>query len=160
MQPSEIVDILGDIFDPAVQETIRRKSPRLILCGNMLEHVPADRRKHLADVISDVLVSGGYAIVTAPRSYPYHPDPIDTYYRPTTKELSDLFPSLSVVAAAELTANTYWQELRANKFRDVPRAIARLIKPFRKFDRWKETVHRFFWLNREYTQSCVVLLKP
>ena len=41
--------------------------------------------------ITDLTKPGGLAIVSVPKAYPFHPDPIDTMYRPTLSELEALW---------------------------------------------------------------------
>jgi hypothetical protein len=58
----------------------------------VLEHVVD--RPAFANAITALLPKGGRALVTVPNRFPYHPDPIDTNYRPTPEELRALFPEL------------------------------------------------------------------
>ena len=82
------VDIVVDI-ERLVPETLGRKFDAL-LCASLLEHV-----QHPA-LVARTLVAcvkpGGWLIVTVPQRYPWHPDPIDTGFRPGTRQLAELFP--------------------------------------------------------------------
>ena len=61
-----------------------------LLCCNVLEHVrdPGEFARRCAMLVRP----GGVIVVTVPRSYPHHADPIDTLYRPTPEEAAALFP--------------------------------------------------------------------
>src|SRR6266496_2531414 len=72
------VDIVGDLAEPSVQSELRRIGVRSVLCTNVLEHVPTDRRAAACTAMADLVPPGGHLLVTVPRAFPYHPDPIDT----------------------------------------------------------------------------------
>lgn len=75
----------------------------LVLCTSLLEHV-ADRESAL-DNIAALPGAGGYLLLTVPRKYPFHPDPLDTMYRPSPEELIKELTrrrDFSVEAAEEL----------------------------------------------------------
>lgn len=153
------IDISGDIFDPAAQRRIAALAPRLIVCTNMLEHLPAGRIGEFARILTECLAPDGHLFISAPRSHPYHLDPIDNRYRPHPEELAGLFPDLRLVAAASVSGPSYWDELRQSDRAYYWRVARRLLKPVPKFDRWKATIHRFGWLRRPYVESCLVLHK-
>ena len=48
------------------------------------------------------LPSEGLLFVSVPRRYPYHPDPIDTMFRPTTQELLGMFDDAELVESAAI----------------------------------------------------------
>ncbi len=108
------VDIVCDIDDPGVDpiEFIGMRFD-LVICANMLEHVLDV--KHLARVVVSLVNDAGYLIVTVPWSYRKHPDPIDTMFRPSPRELVDLFCSLepSIVTVSskvvEINHKMYYQ---------------------------------------------------
>lgn len=67
----------------------------ILICANILEHVrDIDAAvKNILKLIKD----GGYAWISMPHEYPYHPDPIDTMFRPTNKDLERLFPNQAIL---------------------------------------------------------------
>lgn len=78
------VDIVADVTTlQGVDRTFD-----LVLCANLLEHV-VNRDETLANV-RRVVAPGGALLVTVPRRYPIHHDPIDTGFRPSTAELVEL----------------------------------------------------------------------
>ena len=160
----EGVDIAGDIFDPVTQEKIRERKPGAIMCCNMLEHV-ADRDS-LAKVINELMADGAFLFVTVPLSYPYHPDPIDTGFRPSPSELSKLFPGLHAVRSQIICGCTF---LTATfREREPAWAVAHLGLDMMKAlllwrkgpDKWKAYLHRYFWFFRPYKVSAVMMRKP
>lgn len=74
-----LLDLMGMRFD-------------LVICANVLEHV--SNVKHVAQSVVSLVNDTGYLMVTVPRSYRKHPDPVDTMFRPSTKELERLFNSV------------------------------------------------------------------
>lgn len=154
------IDVAGDIYDPAFQAQLAAFRPGSILCCNMFEHV-IDRPK-LADICTALVRSGGYIIVSVPRSFPYHLDPIDTYFRPTPVDIAALFPACEIVASGIIRDMTYWDELLQLGIRQrlitLIKIWIRFFLPFYKWQRWKSRMHPLLWLFRPYSVS-VVLLK-
>lgn len=153
------VDVAGDIYDPAFQARLAAFAPRSMLCCNMFEHV-LDRPK-LADICKTLVRPGGYIIVSVPRSFPYHIDPIDTYFRPTPAEIAELFSDCEVIASEIILDRTYWQELSLLDMRQrlmiLLKTGAHLFLPFYRWERWKCRLHLLLWLFRCYSVSIVVL---
>lgn len=106
MRPDEGVDIVCDLTDPTNQAAIERIPPAdIVLCSNLLEHVTD--RQLVAQRLEQLTTYNGILIVTVPHVYRYHPDPIDTLYRPNNRELERLFslnsfiPLHSTILAAD-----------------------------------------------------------
>ena len=156
----EGVDICGDITDPAIRAKLRGVGAKCLLCCNMLEHVTD--REGLAALCDEALAPGGVMVVTVPRSYPYHLDPIDTYYRPDVAEVAALFPGYELVESAALEAGSYWEEIReADNFGlELVRTAAKVVLPLGGIEMWKARLHKFLWLARPYVVAAVVLRKP
>lgn len=123
--PGDGVDLVGDLTDPAFQAELARLGVRSIFCANVLEHVEGPEK--LAAQLAAVAPPGGLLFVSVPRAFPYHPDPIDTLFRPTPAETAALFPGTEVVAADEVACGTLLgytlQRLSAN-----PGALAGTIR--------------------------------
>jgi SAM-dependent methyltransferase len=60
----------------------------LVFCCSLLEHVN-DRNK-VCSLLYEFLKDKGLLVVTVPEVYRFHPDPIDTMFRPRMKELISL----------------------------------------------------------------------
>ena len=73
----------------------------LVLCTNLLEHV-VDRAGTLENA-KRVVRPGGLLLLTVPRRYPIHADPIDTGYRPKAKQVEGLLAWREVIAAEDVT---------------------------------------------------------
>lgn len=156
MKAGDGIDVSGDIFDPAVQASLASVQPDAILCCNIFEHV-SDRGR-FAQICDSLLPPGGTLVVSVPRSFPYHPDPLDTYYRPSPEELAQLFPTYRVLDAETVTSTGYASE--------VPGAMA-FAKTLVKIalvrgglDATRARAHRLLWLFRPYKLSVVILQKP
>lgn len=64
----------------------------LVFCCSLLEHVN-DRNK-ICSLLAEFLKEQGLLIVTVPEAYRYHPDPIDTMFRPRMGQLISLFTNI------------------------------------------------------------------
>jgi len=83
----EGVDYVFDI-NTMSHNSIDRKFD-LVFCCSLLEHVN-DRNK-ICELLTCFLKTKGYLLVTVPEAYRYHPDPIDTMFRPKMNQLIKLF---------------------------------------------------------------------
>jgi hypothetical protein len=108
------VDVVGSLEDDAVFAELRRRAPRSVLSSNLLEHLEPARRALCCARMMELVAPGGYLIVSVPRAFPYHPDPIDTGFRPGVGELAGLFPALTLVNGAEVEAGRIWALLPGN----------------------------------------------
>ena len=106
----EGVDLSGDLFDGAFQQQLADLKPRIVMFCNVLEHLPVGLRQDVPKIIDRLVPAGGYLVMTAPRSYPYHADPIDTLYRPSPEELAQLFPSMKLAGRAVVGCGSYREE--------------------------------------------------
>ena len=104
------VDIAGDLADPELAERLRALGARSVLCCNVLEHL-ADRDSAVK-LLDSLVPADGHLILSVPHRFPYHPDPIDTMYRPSVSELAGEFPELELEAGAEVECGTLLAYLR------------------------------------------------
>ncbi|MFT6908010.1 MAG: hypothetical protein ACJAS1_004698 [Oleiphilaceae bacterium] len=153
------VDVSGDLLDPEVQARLATFKPKVILASNLLEHLSIEVREKLPEVLSNILASGGYLIISVPYSYPLHFDPIDTYYRPSPDELCKLLPDYTKVEAKVILSTNYMSDLKKSNLKFLIIILIRLFTPFYKPKKWISIAHRFFWLFRPYKVSFVVLRK-
>jgi SAM-dependent methyltransferase len=161
LQPDVDIEIAGDIFSESVQGKLKQINADAVLCCNMFEHV-VDRAT-LASICHDVLRPGGYLIVSVPFSYPYHTDPIDTYFRPTPTEIAAMFPTYTLIDSAIVASTSYGQEMAASSGvlpKELVRRAYRLCKFWLPRDQYVELNHRLLWLFRPYRISCVILRRP
>jgi hypothetical protein len=145
------VDVAGDLLDPSVRR--RLGDTRSVLCANVLEHVPD--RGRFAAALEEIVSPGGYLIVTCPRRFPYHADPIDTLFRPDPAELAGLFPSLRLQTSAVVGSAMLDYVLR-RVWTLLERGPAR--KPLTSNSGTRSAF--LPWLFRRIEATCVVLRKP
>ena len=151
------VDLTCDILSEAGFAAAKAVGARSLLLCNLLEHVldPAAFARRCWDLIEP----GGAIVVTVPRSYPFHRDPIDTLWRPTPAEITALFPRAEVLAAAIIDTGSYWDKVRVRPW-ILLRPLIRLPFPFLGLTRWKRSLGKLYWLVRPYRTSVVMLRKP
>ena len=101
IKKDEGVNIVCDINDI---NTISKKFD-LVICANLLEHV-RDVEK-ITNNLKLLVNKGGYLLVTVPHLYFYHPDPIDTMYRPDNKSLEKLF-RFQVISSEIIKINKFY----------------------------------------------------
>jgi hypothetical protein len=154
------VDISGDIYDPRTEAELRSVNAKTVLCCNIFEHL-ADR-KAFAAVCDRLVPPGGRIIVTVPFSYPFHPDPIDTYFRPSPQEIAKLFPGYEIEAAQIIGSTTYGRELlqERNPFLHAIKQLVRIVTLRGGFLATRGRAHRWLWLLSPYKISAVILRKP
>jgi SAM-dependent methyltransferase len=152
------VDIVGDILDPAIIAGLKARGFRCVLVANLLEHVR--RPEAVAAACEEIVGPGGIILASVPSSYPYHADPIDTFYRPGPAALAGLFARSEPLVAEELIVRSYGEEMRARGrplWRELARtlwwtltALARLRGAASRLDRWR-------WYARPFRVSIALL---
>jgi len=150
------IDLHGDLTDEFFVAGLADYGFRSLLCCNLLEHVvnPAAicaRLEHLVPV-------GGYLIVTVPNRFPYHPDPIDTMFRPDVEEIVRIFPSCRLVRGEVIGCGTGWDYVGGNLISLVQKVKQRLAG-MSENGGVKGSSSFVPWLFREFRQSCVLLQK-
>lgn len=161
IQSGEGVDLAGDVLDAPFAARLAGMGFASALCSNLLEHVmdPVAMGRVLAGIVRP----GGHILVSAPHRFPYHPDPIDTMFRPSPRELAAIFPRTEIVDETIIkggTIATYALErVRAGPMRfvrDVARRRDERVGPVRASPAPSRL--RFLpWLVRRLEISCVVL---
>lgn len=152
------IELSGNIYEPNTQAAIRDIAPSLILCCNLFEHV-TDRRA-LADVLATLLNPGGLLLVTVPRSYPIHYDPIDTYFRPSPEEIFSMFPSFEPLLGETVSDTTFLPDLIARfGLKGTLKYFARSLFLWRGRRHLVSHFHGYLWLLRPYVQSIALMRK-
>jgi hypothetical protein len=125
--PSRGVDIAGDLTDSDFLDALRALAPRTILCCSVLEHM--QDRDALAGWMSGAIGPGGLLVVTVPRHFPYHPDPIDSLYRPSISELQAACPDLTLRCGDEIACGTLLEYflVAPRKTRRAGRGLQRIV---------------------------------
>jgi hypothetical protein len=111
------VDLVGDLNDPACWREVTALAPRSVFCSNVLEHVPVATRDALCERMVALVPAGGYLVLSVPRAFPYHPDPLDTRFRPDPDTLAALFPDTTRVREEVVNCGTVWGLLDRNVVR-------------------------------------------
>jgi len=154
------VDEAGDVFDPGFRKRLREYRANLLICSNLLEHLAEPQR--FADACGELLIDEGFALFSVPRSYPYHPDPIDTMLRLTPDQLAAMMRDWTVVRSEEIRAGNYWRDLRESGagWSRLIRQIVRVAIPIYRPHQWRANASRLLWVTRMYSVSVVLLQKP
>ena len=161
------VDLVGDFTDPFFIKKLRSKNFDGVMCCNLLEHL-VDRRP-LIQCLNEIVPPGGVLLITVPKQYPYHLDPIDTMYRPTPHELVSFFPEFDVLHADVVQAMrqiwkneklhyhaNYYEQLKGDPKLFI-RLIVRSFLPFYKYEIWKVTVNDLKQMFKPFSATCVIL---
>jgi SAM-dependent methyltransferase len=156
LQAGNGIDLRGDLTDEGFVSTLSEHRYRAVLCCNLLEHV-IDPEAVCAN-IERLLFDCGYLIVTVPNRFPYHPDPIDTMFRPAPKDLVGLFPHCRLLDGALLECGTGWDYVEHNPWRLVTK-VARRVSGLRQHGGLRGTTSFWPYLFRRFRQTCAVLEK-
>jgi hypothetical protein len=151
------VDIVGDLLDPAFLDRVAQMKIRSALISNLFEHVTI--RQQICDVVMKILPPGGYLIVSGPKDYPYHADPIDTMFRPTVEEMHAHFPGTTIVDSAIIDSGNWRQWRPEERGRPLGRTLVRLLVPFYRPKKWWELARQSPYIFKHITAFAVVMRK-
>ena len=151
------VDVQADLTDDVDIRRLSTFQPRALLCCNLIEHVlkPSQLARHCLDL----LPVHGLVFVTVPFSYPHHRDPIDTMYRPSLAELTNLFGGASLLEGTILATGVSYRDAVRERPWILLRHLWRFPVPFLSFEQWKRSMTRLYWLVSEYRITCAVFEK-
>lgn len=104
MQEDPGVDLQLDITTPDAERVLLEMNPDVVVASNILEHVEdLDAGVRLIRTLG---LAGSLIIVTGPRHFPLHADPIDNGFRPTRSSLERLLAPLQLVSYARFWSPT------------------------------------------------------
>lgn len=170
MQPGDGVDVVGDLTDEQFVARLRGYGFRSLFCSNVLEHVPEPGK--LAASLVDILPTGAWLLVSCPRVFPYHPDPVDTGFRPQVAELAGLFPDCELLEGEIVDCGMMWHYVvaRVRAWWRERGMLARLgsgqpasvSSPAARRAHWTSVSWRralriALWLCRPVSATCVVM---
>lgn len=155
LKKDEGVDINGDLLDTQFQKKLADYRFSSAICSNLLEHVRSPDK--FCRAIVDVVKPGAIIVVTVPYRYPYHKDPIDTLFRPTTQQLAAMFPGTKVLLEEYVKSNTSMLDNMISNWKYGVLSILRFLK-FYNAD-WKYYVPYLKHIYKNYTVTCVILEK-
>jgi len=156
MKSAPGVDIVGDLGNPEFLKQVSNMKFKSVFSSNLLEHLV--QRDAICKTLTAIVPSGGYLFVSVPYSYPYHPDPIDTGFRPSVGELAALFPGTLVIRSAVVGGDTLLYLRRRHPVVFVF-TLLRFLIPFYKPVSWWRNKGYLPWFFRPLTASCVILQK-
>ena len=151
------IDLVADLMTADGLARLRSVHARLVLCCNVLEHVPDATA--FAARLGTLVATGGRLLVTVPHRYPHHNDPIDTMFRPNVAELVALFDGFDVERAEILDTGSYRQEFARRPVVLLMRHLFRLPVPFLGWRQWKRSVSKLKYLVRPYQVTCACFVK-
>ena len=123
-----------------------------VLCANLLEHLDV-APEEAARALLELCRPGGYLLVTVPKTFRYHPDPIDNLYRPSADELADLFGTRVEVLQRANIRDTL-QIVHDIQRRGLLRYVASALMPWRMPRVWWE---KLVYSLRRIEVACVYL---
>lgn len=141
IKKEEGVDIQADLTSKYFSKQVGGKYD-LILCTNMLEHV--ESISNVIDNLVQIVNKDGYILITVPRKYPIHLDPIDNKFRPKPKEISDLFNKKTKYTIIE-SKIIQIKDIDSYPIKKSSMVLWRYRKRFR------------FWLKKYYSVSGILL---
>jgi hypothetical protein len=148
------VDIVGDLCDPSFIQSLSGTRFRSVLCTNLLEHV--FKKDEICAALAGMLPSGGYIFASCPYAYPWHPDPVDTMFRPDVDELRSMFPNTRLACGELVRCGTYLDYMTRDPV-IFTKNIVRLFLPFYNPPGWLTAVHHLPWLFKHFQVTCIVL---
>jgi len=154
LKEAEGVDIAADIFDEEAFAKLLEYKPRSIICTHMFEHI--EDRELLTKKLMSLLPDGGIFFITVPYSYHHHADPIDTMYRPSPDELSELFVGQKIIKKEVLIGGNYWEKIRQRPITLFCRHFFRFFAPFAGMKKWKRSMRKLYWLFNPYKVSAIM----
>lgn len=150
---SEGVDLVGDVTNPNFMKKLKEIGFKSVICSNLLEHVNEKSRREICESLVELIPKGGYLFISGPYKFPYHPDPIDTMYRPNIEEMAGLFPNCTIIESSIITSNDHRKPV------ELIKNILRIFMPFYKPKEWLFFPRQFPWLFRNYKATCLILQK-
>jgi len=158
LKEDEGVDFAGDILDPEVMHRLKTGRFKCVLLSNLLEHVRD--REAVAVACESIVGPGGFILATVPSSYPYHADPIDTYYRPSPAELAKTFGKSELLIGEEVEAPTYAEDLKAGGISIGGEVIRTFLWSLIFFVRPRSAaarLHRWRWFSKRRRVAIALL---
>lgn len=156
LEDGEGVDVAGDIFEDDTLSRLKELQARTIICANVLEHVSNPEK--FASRCMEVIGSGGFAVVTVPYSFPYHPAPIDTQFRPDCDQIIKLLEGTEILASEQINCGSFSHQLIKSPLR-LLKHVAQMLLFVPNYRRSLSAFHRNAWLFKSYIVSCVFAKK-
>jgi len=155
------VEVVCDLTNlKSLQFVEELPAPKIILLSNVLEHIPKAYLKKVVSNLQSIMSKGDHLIVTVPYRYPYHPDPIDNLFRPSSEELSNLFGNnFDWLEMKQFDIGSYQDEFSKMSLKKRLGRFLRLFWPLQKPKRYFSNMHRLTFLYRNYASSVIYGIK-
>lgn len=137
------VDMVVDLADGKLPDSVFSNTFGLVICCNILEHV-LDREIFTRNLVR-FCENGGHLLLTVPRQYPKHNDPIDTMYRPGITQLFDdikQYAGIEIVSASSLRIDDkqYYRTPEVRRLKKLTLfRLRRLLRWYIRPMRWRVT---------------------
>ena len=105
-------------------------------------------------------VRADYILATVPLSYPYHADPIDTYFRPSPAELAQLFRRSQPLLFEEVDGFTYAEDLKRRGVTVAGELVRTILWTLIFFVRPRSAaarLHRWRWFSKRRRVAIALL---
>ncbi|MFA5834006.1 MAG: hypothetical protein WDA22_11080 [Bacteroidota bacterium] len=161
LKADEGVDLVGDIVDPNFVNQLKKYDSDVIICSNVLEHITD--KKIFCDSLCKILSKKTIVLVSVPYKFPYHPDPIDTEYRPDFEQLKNAFPLLQCIEGKEVDCGWYFSYVNSqfslvSKCVNLVKAIIVLL--FSAITINKPKLNEVLWNFKKISATCGVFRLP
>lgn len=121
------VDLVADITKAEDLEILREYHADILVVSNLLEHV-TNLEQTCSNLLS-LMKENTVLILSGPKMFPFHPDPIDNGWRPGEEEIRLAFPELKVSNFCILkSANLQFAVIDQHVLLKVAKYITRLIR--------------------------------
>jgi len=147
------VDITGDLLEHRFLKELSSYNFKSIFFSNVLEHLV--ERELVCQSLISMIPAGGYIFVSCPKNYPFHPDPIDTMFRPSINQLAVLFKGTRLLSGEIVRGGNLITNERSVRKRVM--IVARMMIPFYRLRNWVRNLHYLF---SKYSATCIILYKP
>lgn len=152
------VDVVCDLESADAFEFIfKLPAPRLLILANVVEHLPESSRDQILRRLCSSMRAEDALLITAPFDYPYHPDPIDTMFRPSPPELAKTIP-LKWIEQTIVSAGSYKQEFLSMSPLKQLRKLIRPFWPLQSSGSWRRSL-RILWLFKSYRITVMLGVK-
>jgi len=149
------IDLVLDLTNTSSQYALKSISGRkcFLLC-NVIEHIPEHLRKQTIGNLLEAMEPEDHLVVSVPKHYPYHADPIDSLYRPSARDLSAMLP-INISLMKEVAAGNFYREIKTMPLGKRIRKLAKPLWPFQSLDKYRGNLSRLRFLFRDYVITIV-----
>ena len=148
------VDLHGDIMEAGVFDRLKQGRFAAVFVFNVLEHL--ENVGEICRRLEDLVSPGAYIVLSVPRKYPTHYDPIDNGFRPDVQQLVSSFPRSKMMDGAVVEDRTFGYYLLRNR-RRLLKYLVRIGTPFFRPKNWWTQVLLLPYLFKRFQVSCVLL---